>query len=297
MNKLNINNSEKFLQFKNTLMEVMDNELEKMKLNESIENLDDLDFSALNNVLREVASNMLSKSNNPTVMANYIKLSKESAPIQTACILESKLKRPVTEADGLVYTNEVVGLFESVDKRKFMKDLSKMKKIAKNAVLESNMKYDEFNQLVENSKTQINESISYLLCNKKTPKNVNKYVDALNVVSNYVNENKTSVVVSDKSMDTTSIMSELNSCINECEEWMKQPLNDIVIGLVDENKQQGIFENYKTQCIQSLNECKTDDVETKSKLFTMRDQLTKKEYNKDTFKNDILMMSKFNNVL
>ena len=91
---------------------------------------------------------------------------------------------------------------------------------------------------------------------------------------------------------SNELISTLNE--NELESWEKNAIWDIVSTKLSNGSCESLFENYKSNCLNKMDEILNgrEDVVEKSRLSAMRQQLEEKKFSEGTLTEDILNLSK-----
>ena len=113
--------------------------------------------------------------------------------------------------------------------------------------------------------------------------------------ANIVNE---SIVDNRKASE---LVNDLSNITDGLEEWQKRVVNDISKYILENKTKEDLFNDYKTECINTINESinNTEDgnFETVSQLKSMVSQLSEKKYNKETVNEDLFMLSELRQTL
>ena len=133
---------------------------------------------------------------------------------------------------------------------------------------------EEVNNILSNGNKELNESIDFILKNKKTLKNVSTYTDKLNTIYSSINNIKS---ISENNINNENIEQKIDENIN----------------IIDKST---IFENYKNDCLNII-----DDIISKTsnneKICEIKDKLKEKIYNDKTIDNDLLNLIELKNTL
>ena len=147
-----------------------------------------------------------------------------------------------------------------------------------------------------NENKEINESLSYILTNKKTAKNLFEHTNKMHAVISYINENMNSdnVLNNDASSKTKAeLVNDLNEAISCDTPWETEAIRDLTICYLSESNSEELFNKYKNECVSLLNEKieEANSIEEGIRFSTMKESLSKKEFDKSKLKESILTLA------
>lgn len=181
---------------------------------------------------------------------------------------------------------------------------------ASTIIIETIKKYNNLNivevnkklvDLLENSNIGIEKidneyynSVHYLLTVTNPLKNINEICESENIIKKHFNEkslikeNETQVKVEDIDMLTSLLIEKFNkkydTILNEDE---KRLVKQILESKTYEEKK-NVYEEYKTECLTMINESlKTNDMDVKEKLLSIKERLLNESFVEEDFENKI----------
>jgi hypothetical protein len=102
-------------------------------------------------------------------------------------------------------------------------------------------------------------------------------------------------VVDDKVNDKskTELVNDLNEAISCDTPWETEAIRDLTLCYLSESNSEELFNKYKDDCISLLNEKieDTDSMEEGIRFSTMKESLSKKEFDKSKLKESILTLA------
>lgn len=297
---MNLKNENNTLQkFKEEIVKVLDEHIEKNKLNETIENVSTLEFGKIIALYEAISDKLLDTKNGSKIVKNYIKTIKECEDLKNIYSIYNFINNGVNENQE-VCLNEAFSCVGSINKKNYTKKLNELGHIVSEGLKIVNLNRSEIENIVSNVNT-IYEDVDYLLFNKKTLKNVNEHISRKKNIVNFLKENKkNNNIVVEENASNKDLLEKINEEIGEIEEeWLKKLFEDVTFNNLSNNKPLVLFEKYKTECLSKINEIleNTPDVYSKSKMLTMKESLENKNYKEESFHDDMIKLAELKNTL
>lgn len=302
MKSIDLNNINDLTLFKNELNKTIDNLITSKSLNEKIENIKDLGFTDLINLYESVSDKIIDTKEGKKITKKYVNLLKESKTLNSAFALSKFIFSGVKSENSEMLLNEAINLHKENINKEYVNDLKKLGNIVSDAVRESKINESDISDII-NNKHSVCNSLDYILFNKKNMKNLNEYVNNLSNVTKFINEN-VSNEPSD-SIDSINSLSEMVNSINKetsfiSEQWQKDLIDSITCNNVAGLTNDVLFEDYKKDCLNLLDNiinAENIDIETKSKMGTLKEGLSLKMYGDNDFYKDIVNLAELKNTL
>ena len=293
MKKNIIKDSNDLIKLKESFNKAFDTQIRLKQIEERISNIDNLGFGDVKSLFEGISDKLF--DSNKECVANYIKTIKENKELKTLYILFENALKPVHVNDTNLLVSSMVAISEGIDKKSLNEGMKKLKALLKEAVVKSNINSDEFDSLLNENK-DINESLTYILTNKKTVKNLFEHTNKIHTVISYINENMSDneEVVTEASDKTKSeLLNDLNEAISCDTPWETEAIRDLTLCFLSESSSEELFNRYKDECISLLNEKveDADSMEEGIRFSTMKESLSKKEFNKEKLKESILTLA------
>ena len=162
------------------------------------------------------------------------------------------------------FVNETLSIIKTIDKKQIKENNEKLIKLIRD------YKLDEMVEIPEETEN-LYEAIEYVLLNEKKLENVNKFINATNVITEHIqNAQRNTNVEDDKTFNSfkdkiEAEESKINENINEDE----KKLLDTFMSSKTNKKQ--IFENYKKQTLEKINDTiltsENEDKESWQKIY------------------------------
>ena len=162
------------------------------------------------------------------------------------------------------FVNETLSIIKTIDKKQIKENNEKLIKLIRD------YKLDEMVEIPEETEN-LYEAIEYVLLNEKKLENVNKFINATNVITEHIqNAQRNTNVEDDKTFNSfkdkiEAEESKINENINEDE----KKLLDTFMSSKTNKKE--IFENYKKQTLEKINDTiltsENEDKESWQKIY------------------------------
>ena len=280
MKKNIIKDSKDLIKLKESFNKAFDTQIRVKQIEERVSNLDKLGFGEIKSLFEGISDKLF--DTNKDCVAKYIKTIKENKELKTLYVLFENALKPEHVNDASLLVSSMVAISEGIDKKSLKEGIKRLQAILKEAVIKSNITADE--------------SLSYILTNKKTASNLFEHTNKVHNVVSYINENMASdnVLSNDASGKAkTELVNDLNEAISCDTPWETEAIRDLTICYLSESNSEDLFNKYKDECILLLNE-KIEDANTMEegiRFSTMKESLSKKEFDKSKLKESILTLA------
>ena len=289
-----------FQRLKESLNDVIDKRITKMKLEECINSFNSLSFACLNEIFKNTVDKLYETKEGKRLIKKYVKTIKESNDLKKVYSIYNIVNSPNKINDGTLFIKESISLIEEIDKKNYGDSLSSISDIVKECAVSANLDTEAIENIKDKYHGSINESLDYVLFNKMDINNVVEYTNGLSRITNFINENKkheNDLMVEGKSI--CELIGDFDKLFtNDIEIWESTAIKDISLAELSGKDKKGVFEKYKSECLSIIEENLNEkDVENSSRFQGMKEKLLKKEFNSDTIVEDILMLSELKHVL
>lgn len=289
-----------FQRLKESLNDVIDKRITKMKLEECINSFNSLSFACLNEIFKNTVDKLYETKEGKRLIKKYVKTIKESNDLKKVYSIYNIVNSPNKINDGTLFIKETISLIKEIDKKNYGDSLSSISDIVKECAVSANLDTEAIENIKDKYHGSISESLDYVLFNKMDMNNIVEYTNGLSRITNFINENKkheNDLMVEGKSI--CELIGEFDKLFtNDIEIWESTAIKDISLAELSGKDKKGVFEEYKTECLSIIEENLNEkDVENSSRFQGMKEKLMKKEFNSDTIVEDILMLSELKHVL
>lgn len=286
---------------RNEFNRLVNEQIETHKYNDVLENINTLGLGKIRNLYESISDTMLESDNGVKVMRKYVKTIKENKDLKKVFSFYNFIDNLDVDSDSRwTYITEGLKYLDGIDKRNYKKGVKELGNIVSEGVKISNISRSVIEDCINNT-NNVYESVDFLVLEKPTLKNINEQVIAKNSILNFL-DSKIIVVKESYDSDKTNkeLISEINDEISEINEsWMKELIEDITLNNLSNNGDKVLFENYKNDCLMIIENIvnSDNDVEDKSKMYSLKEKLGNKEYNAETFNNDIINLAELKSTL
>ena len=289
-----------FQRLKESLNDVIDKRITKMKLEECINSFNSLSFACLNEIFKNTVDKLYETKEGKRLIKKYVKTIKESNDLKKVYSIYNIVNSPNKIDDGTLFIKESMSLIKEIDKKNYSDSLSSISDIVKECAVSANLDTEAIENIKDKYHGSISESLDYVLFNKMDMNNIVEYTNGLSRITNFINENKkheNDLMSEGKSI--CELIGDFDKLFtNDIEIWESTAIKDISLAELSGKDKKGVFEEYKSECLSIIEENLNEkDVENSSRFQGMKEKLMKKEFNSDTIVEDILMLSELKHVL
>ena len=295
--KKNINELERIRKAFNS---VVDKEQELNRIHSLKESVEELSIPELKQVYESISDKLYATDGGKKLLSKYIKLVTENKTMQTEYVIVNGIYSPMDVMDTPMYITELFAIHGKRDKE-YKAKKGQVVDLLKECIDTVNMSSSDLENIINESKNDVNSSIEYLLSIKRAASNVNDRVKSMKLLEGKVNDAN---IVNESIVDNrkaSELINDLSNVTDGLEEWQKRVVNDISKYVLENKTKEDLFNDYKTECINTINESinNTEDgnFETVSQLKGMVSQLSEKKYNKETVNEDLFMLSELRQTL
>lgn len=295
--KNNINELERIRKAFNS---VVDKEQELNRIHSLKESVEELSIPELKQVYESISDKLYATDGGKKLLSKYIKLVTENKTMQTEYVIVNGIYSPMDVMDTPMYITELFAIHGKRDKE-YKAKKGQVVDLLKECIDTVNMSSSDLENIINESKNDVNSSIEYLLSIKRAASNVNDRVKSMKLLEGKVNDAN---IVNESIVDNrkaSELINDLSNVTDGLEEWQKRVVNDISKYILENKTKEDLFNDYKTECINTINESinNTEDgnFETVSQLKGMVSQLSEKKYNKETVNEDLFMLSELRQTL
>jgi len=298
MKSINLKNSEDLKKLQKEMNTVFENRISNAELNESIEKLDSLSFANLKSIFEAITDKLFESKKGKNYIKQYVKTIKENKSLTNYYIISESITHPKNINNASIFLSESMSLNNNINKELFEKGVEKLSKIVKFAICESQISKEDLEKIITDNKN-LNESLDYILTNKKTLKNVSEYANHISSLNEYIQKHniiKEEVEV----INAKPLFESLHESFynNGLENWENKAAIDITLCELANGNKKELFEQYKAECLSHIEKMmETDNIEDKSRFATMKEQLMQKEFSEENLNEDILKLSKLSHTL
>ena len=255
------------------------------------------DFGYLKESFENIAPSLWMSSNGKETIKKYKNTIKENKELLKLHNLYENIRKANKNSDIDFFVNSVVSKDWNINTAKLDEGLKKLGAV----VAEGYTKvFDKADALLPKKDGKLYSAVKYITENKKSEKNIYEYSEAVKVLREKIesNDEKESLFESkadEKLADSVRLFNEKYE--NELDEKEKA----IVKEMAESNDSKTVFNKYKKLCEDKikLSKDKFDsegDSESSKKVSTILEQVSKKEYSKETVYEDVCKLIELSEV-
>lgn len=255
------------------------------------------DFGYLKESFENIAPSLWMSSNGKETIKKYKNTIKENKELLKLHNLYENIRKANKNSDIDFFVNSVVSKDWDIDTAKLDEGLRKLGAV----VAEGYVKvFDKADALLPKKDGKLYSAVKYITENKKSEKNIYEYSEAVKVLREKIesNEEKKSLFESkadEKLADSVRLFNEKYE--NELDEKEKA----IVKEMAESNDSKSVFDKYKKLCEDKIKLSKDrfdseGDSESSKKVSTILEQVSKKEYSKETVYEDVCKLIELSEV-
>ena len=294
------NNISELERIRKAFNSVVDKEQELNRIHSLKESVEELSIPELKQVYESISDKLYATDGGKKLLSKYIKLVTENKTMQTEYVIVNGIYSPMDVMDTPMYITELFAIHGKRDKE-YKAKKGQVVDLLKECIDTVNISSSDLENIINESKNDVNSSIEYLLSIKRAASNVNDRVKSMKLLEGKVNDAN---IVNESIVDNrkaSELINDLSNVTDGLEEWQKRVVNDISKYILENKTKEDLFNDYKTECINTINESinNTEDgnFDTVSQLKGMVSQLSEKKYNKETVNEDLFMLSELRQTL
>lgn len=294
------NNISELERIREAFNSVVDKKQELNRIYSLKESVEELSIPELKQVYESISDKLYATDGGKKLLSKYIKLVTENKTMQTEYVIVNGIYSPMDVMDTHMYIAELFDIHGKRDKE-YKAKKGQVVDLLKECIDMVNMSSYDLENIINESKNDVNSSIEYLLSVKRTASNVNDRVKSMKLLEGKVNDAN---IVNESIVDNrkaSELVNDLSNITDGLEEWQKRVVNDISKYILENKTKEDLFNDYKEECINTINEsinnAEDGNFETVSQLKGMVSQLSEKKYNKETVNEDLFMLSELRQTL
>ena len=291
MAKFDFNNSNDLKKLKEEVNSILESRINKIELDSEIDALSEKTFGSIKNVFEGITDKLYETKKGKKIIAEYAKTIRNGKNVSDAYSIYEFVYNAPNVSNSELFLREAIGMADNFNVNNYKKEKADVAKIVGEAVRFVGKDANFIRESIEKNK-EMNESVEYLICNKKTFANIDEYVNKFDNVRQHLEENMKPKPVNEGKTGL-ELISALNETLEGLADFEKNAIRDISIAKLSKSDLSELFEEYKSDCLAKIDENIENEtsVETKSHLETMKKQLNEKKYNKESLYEDIVTLS------
>ena len=260
-------------------------------------NISKQDFGYLKEVFENLAPSLWLTSNGKETMKKYKNTIKENKELMKLHNLYENIRKANKNSDIDFFVNSVVSKDWSIDNEKLSEGLKKLGAVVAEGYVRV---FDKADELLPEKNDKLYNAVKYITENKGTEKNIYEYSEAVKVLREKIeaNDEKSSLFeskVDEKLADAVRLFNE------KYEKELDEKERALVKEMAESSDSKSVFDKYKKLCENKIKTSKEKfdnegDSESSKKVSTILEQVSKKEYSKETVYEDVCKLIELSEV-
>lgn len=298
MAKFDFNKYSDLQKLKDEMNAILESRMEKVELGTVLEGLSEQPFGAIKNVFESLSDKLYESAEGKKLIAKYVKAIREGKNTSNAYSVYEFVYHSPNVENTEKFLNEAISITGGINRKAFAEEKKKVAGVVAEAVSFVGKQAKEVKAEIEKNRS-LNESIDYLMVNKKNFKNLPEYVNNFTSVENFLKENMREKPNEHSKKTGKELVASLCEALVGLEDWQKKVIEEITLAKLAKGDMSLLFEGKKNACLEKIDETMSTEksVETKSHLENMRKQLSEKKYSEDSLLEDILTLEELNRTL
>ena len=260
-------------------------------------NISKQDFGYLKEAFENLAPSLWLTSNGKETMKKYKNTIKENKELMKLHNLYENIRKANKNSDIDFFVNSVVSKDWSIDNEKLSEGLKKLGAVVAEGYVRV---FDKADELLPEKNDKLYNAVKYITENKRTEKNIYEYSEAVKVLREKIeaNDEKSSLFESkadEKLADAVRLFNE------KYEKELDEKERALVKEMAESSDSKSVFDKYKKLCENKIKTSKEKfdnegDSESSKKVSTILEQVSKKEYSKETVYEDVCKLIELSEV-
>lgn len=297
MKNIDLNKKEDLLKIQETLNKIIAKKIDESEVKSAIANVSNYSLFTVKGIFENISDKLWNSKEGKKVIKSYIKTIKEDKNLKNMYNVHESLRNFKFTSNPDLFLEEAISLARENNN---MKSLANLQNVLQEGLRVLNFSSEQLKEIMVDKNQIFNESLDYIINNPKSTKTLNEYVENLSSVKQYLSENMQEKKEIVESSSLKQLMKDFETTINECEnKWEAEAIADIAYYDIAGKNKEGLFEEYKTRCLNILSERieNEDNMEQKIRFTTMKEGVEKKMYESLEINENILKFANLINVL
>ena len=255
-------------------------------------------FGFIKSIYNDLLSESISEkdSERKKIFKTYIKAIKENEILKTQFLIYKNIEDKIeeNEAKAVEYIKENISLMNKFSKKEIFESNKKLTDFISEKLEEFKEAYNE------NRMKPLHESISTLIFTDKTASTIDKIVESISVASDYIKSNTIKKINESLGVSNDILISVVVDKYNEKYTELNEASKKLINLVLDstENEKIQYYKNVVKECLELVNtKIKEADISLKESLLSLKENLLDKNFNGETFEQDVMKMFKLKNDL
>lgn len=275
--------------FRNKINEQCDERKQVLTVVEKAKALSKEDFGYLKESFENISPSLFQLAKGKEVIKKYKNAIRENEELLKMHRLYENIRKANKNSDVDFFVNSIVSKDWSVNAAKLNEGLKKLGAVVAEGYV---LVFDKANELLPEKEEKLYNAINYIAENKKTEKNIYEYSEAVKVLREKVESNEAKSSLFESKGFDEKLVNAVRNFNEKYENSLDEKEKAIVKEMAESSNSKDIFDKYKKLCedkIKSSKESfeKNGDLESSKKVSAILEQVSNKEYSKETAYDDV----------
>lgn len=268
--------------------EACDARIKSLRLAGRAAELSESNFGTLKETFENMAPSLFESSDGKKLISRYTNCISQNRSLSNLHMLHENVRKAHNGGDVDFFINNISSVDWNLEKDELKEGKASLGRIIAESYL---LLGESAEQFVSKDNEKLNNALTFIAENKKTPKNLPEYSVAAKIIREHI-ENKEESGNMFESKDLDKIAKEMIDEFNQKYDGTLTAEEYDIVKKISDGDASNLFEEYKASCLNSLDEARKGYIEkgdenSVKRLETIKEQVTSKKYNSQTVSEDI----------
>ena len=266
-----------------------DSQKEKIEIASMVRELSGKPFGFIKESFENVSEGLFKTKQGRAIIKKYISCIKENNELSKMHALYECVRKADKNLDLDAYLNEATSMIGVVDAKKYADATKKLSTVLGEALVK--LGKDSSNNFAKGNDA-LNEAIDYVATHKKSVKNLPERSACYNVIKESIKNSDVEYVFVRQGGEFHQTENAINEFNEKYGEALDESSQALVKELMTSTDKEGLFNKYKQDCVQKINEKKSyfeknGDATSSERLGIILEKVNQRKYNAETVNTDV----------
>lgn len=256
------------------------------------------DFGYLKESFENLSPSLFQLAKGKEVIKKYKNTIRENNELLKMHRLYENIRKANKNSDVDFFVNSIASKDWNVDRNKLSEGLKKLGAVVAEGYV---LVFDKANELLPTKSEKLYNAVKYITENKKTEKNIYEYSEAVKVLREKVESNEAQSSLFESKGFDEKLVDAVRTFNEKYDSELNEKERTIVKEMAESSDSKSVFEKYKKLCEDKIKTSKekfdqNGDIESSKKVSTILEQVSKKEYSKETVYEDVCKLIELSEV-
>lgn len=282
--------------YRKSINEACDNRLKIVTMSNRALNLSKKSFLFIKESFESMAPELFLTTEGKKLINRYKSIIKSSQNLKSMHSLCENIRKANKDVDVDFFVKNITDVDWNVDNNTLSEDIEKLGRVLGEGYI---LLGDNAEKFIVSENTALDNSIKFIATNKKTSKNISEYSTAAKIIRENIEKIESDGNIFE-SRNFDEVANELIESFNKkYSTELSEDEAELIKEIASNNDRKTIFENRKGICLGKLDEAilKSESNNEKARLEKIREQVSNKQYNEQTFGDDVLNLLTMSSVI